>query len=138
MSESPQTEINSTKRKLIQKDMASLDVAGVVLHSLVLKLASKYRLAPPAISRFLVSMGYRVEPPPVVEKPAPKPKAPEARTVHAGVPPEVISTILRGGIYKKLDDDPRADPSTVFVVTTLDKFLKEREAICKLLQSLKP
>ncbi len=131
--------INKTKRKLIMQSIAKHD-GTKVSYTHVLILANRHQLAPEPISRLLASMGYEVEVPPTkpapTPAPAPKPKAPEALSVHAGVPPEVVNTILRGGIYKKLDDDPGADPSTVFVVTTLDKFLKEREAIRKLLQHL--
>lgn len=131
--------INKTKRKLIMQSIAKHDGTRVS-YTHVLILSNRHQLAPEPISRLLASMGYEVEKPPTKHAPDPtsKPKAPEALPVHAGVPPEVVNTILRGGIYKRLDDDPGADPSTVFVVTTLDKFLKEREAIRKLLQHLQP
>lgn len=127
--------INKTKRKLIMQDVARMRIS-VVSHDTMLALCNRYQLKYLPVRNLLTSVGYSVEA--VPEKPAPTPKPKALDPVPSGIPPEVINTILRGGIYKKLDDDPGADPSTVFVVTTLDKFLKEREAIRKLLQHLQP
>lgn len=135
--------INKTKRKLIMQSIAKHD-GTKVSYTHVLILANRHQLPPEPISRLLASMGYEVEAPPSKPIPAPPPPAPSVPLNNSkvptgpGVPMEVINMILRGGIYKKLDDDPGADPSTVFVVTTLDKFRREREAIRKLLQHVTP
>lgn len=128
-------EINATKRKLIMRELATALYGNIVPNERVNAIALRHQLKPDPVRRLIASLGYTVEPLPPKPISDPKPKAPEALPVRAGIPPEVVNTILRGGIYKTLCNDPGADPSTVFVVTTLDKFTKEREAIAKLLKS---
>lgn len=132
------TEITATKRKLIMKDMASYP-NGVVANAQVNHLALKYQLTAEPVRKLIAAMGYTVEPPP--EKPrlgeivqAQVEKVRKERAEAPALPAEVIATILSGKLYKVLDPDPDLDPSETFVVIRKDVFLREREAIRKLLK----
>lgn len=126
------TEITATKRKLIMREIALHDGLQVSYQSLM-AIANRYHTPLPETRKLLMAVGYTVEDPPAA---APRPSAPPPAAKPPAVPAEVVATILSGGIYKIVDPDPAVDPSQVFVVTTLDKFTREREAIRKLLKGI--
>ena len=118
--------MTSTKRKAIAREIAQHD-GMVVPHAKLMAIANRHDLTLADTRKLLAGIGYIVAEPVVQE-------CTDQDTIKNVIPAEVIATILRGSIYKLLDNDPSADPSQVFVITTLDKFTKERDAIRKLLK----
>lgn len=118
--------MTSTKRKAIAREIAQHD-GMVVPHAKLMAIANRHDLTLADTRKLLAGIGYIVAEPIVQERTDQDP-------IKNVIPAEVIATILRGGIYKILDTDPDVDPSEVFVVTTLDKFTKERDAIRQLLK----
>lgn len=129
--------ITGTKRKLIMKDAAW---EGTVISLDVLNsLALKYQVPQNAVRGLLVACGYKI-PEPVVQprtdqEPVKKPAqgiatAAEAMPATAKLPvsTQVIDGILRGVIYKQLGEGDDA-----FVVTTKAQFVRERDALRKIL-----
>lgn len=131
--------ITATKRKLISRDAAKFD--GFVTFAALQAIANRYQTPHDEVRRLLSAMGYTVEPAPVqkrtdqdpIKKPAAVAPAPVDTSV---VSRETLATILSGSLFRILDSDPDVDPKKVFVITTLDKFRREREAIKRLLQGL--
>ena len=121
------TPMTSTKRKAISREMAQHD-GMVVPHAKLMAIANRHDLSHADTRKLLAAIGY------VVSEPATAAEAMPGVAQYQVIPAEVIATILRGSIYKVLDKDPDVDPSEVFVVTTLDKFTKERDAIRRLLK----
>lgn len=146
MNAQPPSTMTSTKRKAIGREMASHE-GPVVPYEKVLQIVNRHHSTPREVANFLGEMGFTVtgapDPRPAslnldrMAAPAPVQKRTDQDPIKkpkSSVPPEIVASILRGGIYKVLDDDPQADPATVFVVTTLDKFQRERDAIRKIIQ----
>lgn len=122
------TPMTSTKRKAISREMAQHD-GMVVPHAKLMAIANRHDLSHADTRKLLSAIGYVVSEPVTAAEAMPGTEMPPMV-----IPAEVIATILRGSIYKVLDKDPDVDPSEVFVITTLDKFTKERAAIRKLLK----
>ena len=120
------TPMTSTKRKAIAREIAQHD-GMVVPHAKLMAIANRHDLTLADTRKLLAGIGYIVAEPVMASEAMPGVAPPS-------IPAEVIATILRGSIYKVLDKDPDVDPSQVFVVTTLDKFTKERDAIRRLLK----
>lgn len=131
--------ITATKRKLISRDAAKHD--GVITFAALQAISNRYQTPHDEVRKLLAAMGYKVEPAPA---PAPRVIATAAEAMPAKAPPvntsvvsrETLAVILSGSLFRILDTDPDADPKKVFVITTLDKFRREREAIRRLLQGL--
>lgn len=131
--------ITATKRKLISRDAAKYD--GFVTFAALQAISNRYQTPHDEVRRLLGAMGYTVEPAPVqkrtdqdpIKKPATATPAPVDTSV---VSRETLAVILSGSLFRILDSDPDVDPKKVFVITTLDKFRREREAIRRLLQGL--
>jgi hypothetical protein len=131
--------ITATKRKLISRDAAKHD--GLITFASLQAISNRYQTPHEDVRKLLAAMGYKVETAPVHprtdQEPIKKPKAAPAAPVDTSiVSHETLATILSGSLFRILDSDPEADPKKVFVITTLDKFRREREAIKRLLQGL--
>jgi hypothetical protein len=131
--------ITATKRKLISRDAAKHD--GAITFAALQAISNRYQVSHDEVRKLLAAMGYRFERAPVHQRtdqdPIKKPAAPPAAPVDMSVVSrETLATILSGSLFRILDTDPDADPKKVFVITTLDKFRREREAIKRLLQGL--
>jgi hypothetical protein len=120
--------VTSTKRKAIAREMAHHE--GVVSITRVQALSNRYHLTQGEIASCLSAMGYTVARPEPIHSVKPEP-----RVKVETVPQEVLSAILSGSIYKVVGDGS-GDPRETFVVTTLERFNKEREAISKLLKEI--
>lgn len=120
------TPMTSTKRKAIAREIAKHD-GMVIPYAKLMAIANRHDLTLADTRKLLAGLGYIVSEAVTATEAAPGVAPPT-------IPAEVIATILRGSIYKRLDPDPDVDPSQVFVVTTLDKFTKERDAIRQLLK----
>lgn len=124
--------ITSTKRKLIMRDVASSGTGTAVSLEALNAIALRYQVPQNEVRGLLVACGYRVPEPVVhqrtdqdpIKKPAPPPAA-----AKPPVAPEVIAGILKGAIYRQLGEGDEA-----YVVTTKAAFLREREAIRKILK----
>jgi hypothetical protein len=131
--------ITATKRKLISRDAAKHD--GVITSAALQAISNRYQTPQDEVRKLLAAMGYRFERAPV---PPPRVIATAAEAMPAKAPPvntsvvsrETLAVILSGSLFRILDTDPDVDPKKVFVITTLDKFRREREVIRKLLQGL--
>lgn len=130
--------MTQTKRKLISREMVGQQGSAVSLET-VNALALKFQLPQNEVRGFLVSCGYRIPEPPVhprtdqdpIKKPAQGiATAAEAMPATAKLPvsTQVIDGILRGVIYKQLGEGDDA-----FVVTTKAQFVRERDALRKIL-----
>lgn len=122
------TELTVTKRKAIAREIHAVSDAPI-RPELVQALVNRHQSTPEVITAFLESMGLQV----LRLEMAPKRPATGPSPSRAVVPREIVSAVLAGSIYRILDRNPGMDPSKVFVVTTLDKFRREREAIRALL-----
>lgn len=126
--------ITGTKRKLIMRDVAG---SGTVISLESLNaIALRYQVPQNEVRGLLVACGYKIpEPaasPPRTEtatKATPGVAPPPAAAKPPPVPAEVIAGILKGAIYKQLGEGDDA-----YVVTTKAAFLREREALRKILK----
>lgn len=129
--------ITGTKRKLIMRDVAGSGTA-ISLETLNV-IALRYQVPQNEVRGLLVACGYKIPEPPVhprtdqdpIKKPAHSiATAAEAMPATAKLPvsTQVIDGILRGVIYKQLGEGDNA-----FVVTTKAQFVRERDALRKIL-----
>lgn len=131
--------ITATKRKLISRDAAKHD--GVITFAALQAISNRYQTPHDEVRKLLAAMGYRIDPAPVHQRtdqdPIKKPTAPPVAPVDTSVVSrETLAVILSGSLFRILDSDPDVDPKKVFVITTLDKFRRERDVIRRLLQGL--
>jgi hypothetical protein len=135
--------ITATKRKLISRDAAKHD--GAITFAALQAISNRYQTPLDDVRKLLAAMGYRFERAPEPQQAGrvlTKKTATAAEAMHGTAPDvsvvsrETLATILSGSLFRILDTDPDADPRRVFVVTTLDKFRREREAIKRLLRGL--
>lgn len=118
--------ITGTKRKLIMRDVAG---SGTVISLDVLNsLALKYQVPQNEVRGLLVACGYRIPEPVVQPRTDQDPIKKPAAAAKLPVSTEVIDGILRGVIYKQLGEGDDA-----FVVTTKAQFVRERDALRKIL-----
>jgi hypothetical protein len=119
--------MTSTKRKLISREMSGHG-QNITL-DIVNQIALKFQLPQVEVRGYLVSIGYRI--PEIVKterelKSKPIPIAVDAKPI---VPKEVIAGILSCAIYSSLGEGDEG-----YVVTTKEAFMREREAIKKIIK----
>jgi hypothetical protein len=122
--------LTATKRKAVAKDVARGET--LITPERLQELVNRHQSSHEEIAAYLEGMGFQV-----MWTPRPDVREVVSAIVERGakiepVPRLVVDAILTGSIFRRVDVGEDRDPKEVYVVTTLDRLLREREAIRRL------